>query len=225
MKQNLGLMMKIIGKSTLKFVVVLTFGLAFSILSIIVSYYSLSHKHDPGSSVEHSAHAGSGLIMVLLWFRLDFWSAILFFSSLLVFPFLYFAVANKTAIQTAIHLIWSNKISDWIGPKITYYLQKVESKQPNWLKNTSDSALVKLKLLEANKNDGETPALQKKVIGFLLKKARLDDVDFQKDSVSIGSILSEKLIQTLGDFASPSNTFLWIVIGFHSLLFLITMIV
>jgi hypothetical protein len=225
MKQNLGLMMKIIGKSTFKFVSVLIFGMAFCILSIVVAYYYLAHHADEGSVMGHTGHTGSVAVLVLVWFKLDFWSAILFFSSLLVFPFLYFTVANKTAVQTAIHLLWSNKLSDWIGPKITYYLQKLEAQQPNWMKTTTDSTVVELKLLEANKNDAETPALQRKVIAFLLKKVRLDDVDFQKDTVSISSILSEKLINTLSDVASPSNTLLWIVFGVHFLLFLIPIVV
>ncbi|KAJ1499945.1 hypothetical protein HMI54_011241 [Coelomomyces lativittatus] len=217
--------MKIIGKSTLKFVMVVALGIALCLLSIIVSYYSLSHQPDAGSTMGHVGHTGSALAMMLAWFSLDFWSAILFFSSLLIFPFLYFVLANQAAVQTAIYQIWSNKLSDWVAPKVDQYLQKLEAKQPNWMKHTSDKALVKLKLLEANKTDNQTPQLQKKVISFLLKKVKLDDVDFQKDSITITSILSEKLVETLNEFAAPSNTFLWIVFGAHLLLFLIPLII
>lgn len=175
-------------------------GLVFSIVYIVVAGLKLLNSQDT-----NFYHLLSLVILV-------------------IFPVIYYFIANKIAIRTALNQVWENKISGWLSPKISSYLDKIERNQPAWLHNASDSALIKLKLLETNKSDSDSSKWQKRIIAYGLKKANLDDVDFNNENTRVSTILSDKIFNAIAHITRPSSKLLWLFVLIHTLIFILLLV-
>lgn len=216
MKNQIVRFTKILARSSFKFFLLLISGSVLSLMAVILAL--LLFAGNSSSDAGHMGHTGSGLGAVLsmfVMFTIDFWASVLLFSSLLLFPVLYFMVAQKTAIHTALHLLCKEGLTDWVGPKIEAYLLSLENRQTGLLKTTSDWSLLRLKLLEESRNDPQAPKMQKKVLRYLLKKVRLDDVALDRDNLSFSGILTAKLYLIIEDTTQPSYSLFLLLVGAH----------
>lgn len=197
------------------------FGFILSIICLIVSFKLLGNNE--GSGYAGARVGGIGILFTLFYFFIvEFWSALLMVSSLL-FIALYFIVANKTSLQTVIYSIWNSKLSGYVKPKIESYLKMFSENQPNWLKEVSSPVKLKLKLLDTVKRDTKTPAIQKKVIRYGLKKVKLDDVDFQQENISLSEILGSKINGQISAVAKPSYRLFFIMTGLQFILLIMAL--
>ena len=214
---------RIVAKTSLKYILLLGLGVFLSFISIIVSFIMLGYDshHAGDTGLGHAAaHVGgggggaAGILILFMWFATDFWSACLFWASILFLP-LYFIVANKYAISYAIHQVWKNQLSGWVIEKTDGFLTHFQNVQPEWIKNTSDKAAVKMKMIESINADKTTPKIQRKMLTYLFKKTNLNDVDFQKDNFSWKDVMLNKFKTSIQTIGKPSMAFFGIVIMLH----------
>lgn len=200
MSNTLKSIASISGKVAGGWLMIFATGLVFSIVYIVVAGLKLLNSQDT-----NFYHLLSLVILV-------------------IFPVIYYFIANKIAIRTALNQVWENKISGWLSPKISSYLDKIERNQPAWLHNASDSALIKLKLLETNKSDSDSSKWQKRIIAYGLKKANLDDVDFNNENTRVSTILSDKIFNAIAHITRPSSKLLWLFVLIHTLIFILLLV-
>lgn len=144
------------------------------------------------------------------------------FAFLLVFgaPFflaLYFMLANKISIESAIYLLWKSKMGDFISSKVGSMAKLITEKE-GWNRNLSDKALLKAKVLQLIKNDKDTSKLHRKVIGYGLKKIQLDDINFEDENINLATILTTKFNNFVSQIVQPSFKLVWIIFAIQLLL-------
>nr|WP_294784598.1 hypothetical protein [uncultured Flavobacterium sp.] len=95
-----------------------------------------------------------------------------------IFAILYFLIANKVAIQQMIYLTWKNEnFASYLNSKVVFLVEKITASN-NLTSAVSNQTMLKLQLLEANRNDKESSRIKKRIINYVFKKINLDDVDF-----------------------------------------------
>ena len=166
----------------------------------------------------HGGGALAAIVLVFTLFAVDFWGALLFFASILVFPTIYFIVAQKTGVQTAIYLLCKTHLTGWVAPIVERYNIKIEAFLPTQLRSAADWTLVRVKLLDANKDDKNTPRMQKRVINSLLKKIKLDDIDLNQGNLTLPGIIVAKINNAINDAAQPSYKLFLLAVSAHLLL-------
>jgi len=210
MKNTIGSIAKAGSKAAFKWFIIITLGISFSLLCVVIGYFLLVNTNEATSHGAGSAGGLGAIAGLLTLFSVDFWPMLLTTVSLLLFPFLYLIIGNKVAIQTAIYSLWKSKGFDWLSPKIDGYLVKLENKQPNWLKSISNTAVLKLQLLDSSRKDSSASKWQRRILNFLIKKTKMDDVDLQADNLKVNNIISQKINATISDIAKPSMKLFWL---------------
>lgn len=220
---NIKLFAKISGKATLAWIKVVLIGAVIMIVNLVIAIMLLGDNS--GGGFPASAHAGIlGAVMgFILLFVIEFWTALLLTVGILA-PVLFIILANKNAIASAVYNVWKYKIADFIEPKIDFYIDKIIQKQPDFLKNITDWSVVKVKLLDTINNDSQTPKLQKRIIKFVLKKIKMDDVNFKDPNTNLNSILSLKIKQFIASFAEPDLKLVWIIVGIDIVLIILAFV-
>lgn len=220
---NIKLFAKISGKATLAWIKVVLIGAVIMIVNLVIAIMLLGDNS--GGGFPASAHAGIlGAVMgFILLFVIKFWTALLLTVGILA-PVLFIILANKNAIASAVYNVWKYKIADFIEPKIDFYIDKIIQKQPDFLKNITDWSVVKVKLLDTINNDSQTPKLQKRIIKFVLKKIKMDDVNFKDPNTNLNSILSLKIKQFVAGFAEPDLKLVWILVGIDIFLIILAFV-
>jgi len=220
---NIQLFAKISGKASLAWIKVALVGAVIMIVNIVIAIILLGDNS--GGGFPASAHAGIlGAIMGFVFlFTVEFWTALLLTVGILA-PVLFIILANKNAIASAVYNVWKYKIADFIEPKIDFYINKMLQKQPGFLKNITEWSVVKVKLLDTINNDSQTPKLQKRIIKFVLKKIKMDDVDFKNPETNLSSILSLKIRQFIEGFAEPDLKLVWILVGIDIVLIILAFV-
>lgn len=194
---------KVTAAAAFKWVKTLVPGVLFSIICLIISIILISNNSGSGmSAAGHTGIAGA-LLAIPVLFTIDFWVMLLMICSLLAFP-LYFVLANKLALQTAISSVWKHNLQDWFVDKITRYLDKTVSKSEK-LNKINDYATAKLQLADAVRKDSDTSKWQKKILSYILKKIRLDDIDFSDENISLSNIIAGKINDLFSGFVETSN--------------------
>ena len=97
-------------------------------------------------------------------------------------------------------------------------------KQPGFLKNITEWSVVKVKLLDTINNDSQTPKLQKRIIKFVLKKIKMDNVDLKNPDTNLSAILSLKIRQFIEGFAEPDLKLVWILVGIDIVLIILAFV-
>lgn len=220
---NIKLFAKISGKASLAWVKVALIGAVIMIVNIVIAIILLGDN--TGGGFPASAHAGilGAIVGFFVLFTVEFWTALLMTVGILA-PILFIVLANKNAIASAVYNVWKYKIADFIEPKIDFYIDKILQKQPDFLKNITEWSVVKVKLLDTINNDSQTPKLQKRVIKFVLKKIKMDDVNFKDPNTNLNSILSLKIKQFIAGFAEPDLKLIWIIVGIDIVLIILAFV-
>lgn len=220
---NIKIFAKISGKASLTWIKVTLIGAVIMIVDLVIAIILLGDN--TGGGFPASAHAGIlGAVMgFILLFVVEFWTALLLTVGILA-PVLFIVLANKNAIASAVYNVWKYKIADFIEPKIDLYIDKILQKQPDFLKNITDWSVVKVKLLDTINNDSQTPKLQKRIIKFVLKKIKMDDVNFKDPNTNLNSILSLKIKQFIASFAEPDLKLVWIIVGIDIVLIILAFV-
>jgi hypothetical protein len=147
-------------------------------------------------------------------------SGFILFIGTPLFMVLYLLIANKIAIQTFLYQIWKNKAQGFLQEKVKGLVNKLTSAN-NWTSHISTAAVLKLKLLTANKNDKESNFILRKSIGYLLSMTKLDDIDFKDENIQLSEIVAQKLGEIVGEFSKPSLLFFWLLLLFQTALFVV----
>lgn len=220
---NIKIFAKISAKASLAWIKVALIGAVVMIVDIVISIILLGDN--AGGGFPASGHTGIiGAVLGLIFlFVVEFWTALLLLVGILA-PVLFIILANKNAISSAIYNVWKYKIADFIEPKIDFFINKILQKQPDFLKNITDWSVVKVKLLDTINKDEQTPKLQKRIIKFILKKIKMDDVNFKDPNTNLNSILSQKIKQFIESFAEPSLTLVWIITGINVILIILAFV-
>ncbi len=220
---NIKLFGKITGKSLFAWVKVAFIGAVIMITDITIAVILFSDNS--GGGFPAAGHAGIlGAIMGFIFlFMVEFWSALLLTVGILS-PVLFTILANKNAVASAVYNVWKYKVADFVEPKIEFYIDKILQKQPDFLKNITDWGVVKVRLLDTINNDSQTPKLQKRIIKFILKKIKMDDVDFKNPNTNLSSILSFKIRQFIEGFAEPDLKLVWILVGIDIVLIILAFV-
>jgi len=220
---NIKLFAKISGKASLAWIKVTLIGTVIMIVDLVIAIILLGDNS--GGGFPASGHAGIlGAVMGFIFlFMVEFWTALLLTVGILV-PVLFIVLANKNAIASAVYNVWKYKIADFIEPKIDIYIDKILQKQPDFLRNITDWSVVKVKLLDTINNDSQTPKLQKRIIKFVLKKIKMDDVNFKDPNTNLNSILSLKIKQFIAGFAEPDLKLVWIIVAIDIVLIILAFV-
>lgn len=214
MKENIKLYSKISGKVFLKWLFVLLTG---SIITVIL-FLIILFTNASGAGGGHGNAFGFVIDLAVQ----DFFGFLLFVG-MPFFIFIYFAIANKIAIQTIIYEIWTNKAMQFVEPAVQKIAEKITSKQ-NWVTTISDQAMLRAKLLDANRNDKSNSSLNKRVLGYVFKKIKLDDINFRDENLTLADVLTSKLKNFISETTKPSFGLFWILVGVQILLLILSII-
>jgi len=220
---NIKVFAKISGKASLAWIKVALIGAVVMIADIIIAVVLFSDN--PGGGFPAAAHGGilGAVFGFFFLFMVEFWSALLLTVGILA-PVLFIILANKNAIASAVYNVWKYKVADFVEPKIDFYIDKILQRQPDFLKNITDWSVVKVRLLDTINKDVQTPKLQKRIIKFILKKIKMDDVDFKNPNTSLSSILSFKIRQFIEGFAEPDLKLVWIIVAIDIVLIILAFV-
>jgi len=214
---------KVTGKSLFAWIKVALIGAIIMTGDIIIAV--ILFGDNPGGGFPAAAHGGilGAIVGFFVLFTVEFWTALLLTVGILA-PILFIILANKNAIATAIYNVWKFKLADFVEPKIDFYIDKILKKQPDFLRSITDWSVVKVKLLDTINNDSETPKLQKRIIKFILKKIKMDDVSFKDPHTNLNSILSLKIKQFIAGFAEPDLKLVWIIVAIDIVLIILAFV-
>jgi hypothetical protein len=199
MKENIKLFAKIGGKSMAKWLLVVFTGIIITILFLIIALVS---SDADGVFFDMAKKDICGFLLVV---------------GAPVFLVLYFIAAQKIAADTIVYEIWKNKAESFIQPQVAAIVERVTGHEK--VGKIASPALLRLKLLDANRNAANSK-IQKRAIGYIFKRIRLDDIDFSAGDLKLSDVLSQKFSNFISDFTQPSWTFFWIVSGIQTVLFI-----
>jgi hypothetical protein len=201
-EENLKTAVKISGKTALKWILVFALGNIVTLITFLIALYN---------NIE-LAGRGHGTIMIFPFVLLatNFLAFLLIFGAP-VFLAIYFMIANKISIQTAIYLLSKGKAGNYISSKVGALTIKITEKE-GWRKEFTEGAVLKAKILQLIKEDKGTSKLQCKVINFGFKKVKLDEIDFQDENLNLSDFLTNKFNDFVSETAKPSLKLFWIFI-------------
>ncbi|MBZ4033643.1 hypothetical protein K6T82_02625 [Flavobacterium sp. 17A] len=211
MKEEIKIVTAISAKSSLKWLVIMIIGNIFTLICFLIILF------------QNGSFAGGGhgnIYAFLSGLFLNNICGFILIAGAPIFAILYFLIANKAAIQQMIYLTWKNKgFADFVNSKVVVLVDKLASSK-NWTGTISNAAMLKLQLLEANRNDKESSKIKKKVIGYLFRKINLDDIDFSNKELKLSEVISIKLNQFISEAVEPSLLFFWLLLLFQVVLFI-----
>ncbi|MGE8339601.1 MAG: hypothetical protein ACN6OI_01090 [Flavobacterium sp.] len=210
MKEEIKVVAGISVKSSLKWLVIMIIGNLFTLILFLIILFQ---NADFAGGGHGNAYAFlSGLFLNNIY-------GFILLAGAPVFAILYFLIANKAAIQQMIYRTWKNKVfASYIDSKVVFLVDKLTASN-NWSSAVSNKALLKMQLLEANRNDKESSKIKKKVINYLYQKINLDDVDFSNKDLKRSEVVSVKLNQFISEAVEPSLLFFWLLLLIQIVLF------
>lgn len=202
MNEKIKIAAKIGGKTFLKWIFILILGcIITSIFALIALYKNID--------LAGGGHGNAYVFLITLPFA-DFCGFLLLVGSP-AFIALYFIIANKIAIQNTLYLVWKNKAGDFVTSKIGSIINKLTEKK-EWANTISNEAMLRAKILQANKDDHSSSKLQRKVINYGFKKIKLDDIDFQNEDLKLSDVLINKFNNFISEVSKPSLKLFWLLI-------------
>ncbi|MCD9611283.1 hypothetical protein [Tenacibaculum maritimum] len=200
------------GKSFLKWITLITIGFVITALFFIVALYMNIGRSGGGHGSIY------GLFIGLLIGNIP--GLVIIFGAPIFFG-IYIAFANKITIQNAIHLFWENNAGEVLLKKVRTLTSKIVDTK-DWKTFVKDKKLFQKTLLQEN-NNTDTPKLQKKIINYILKKVRLEDVDFKDPKLKISEVIADKFGNLITENIKPSLKSFWIVMLVQFLLFVLSL--
>jgi hypothetical protein len=211
MKEEIKIVARITVKSSLKWFTIVSIGTLFTLICFLIIIF----QDNGGSGGGH----GSVYAYLVNLFSYNFCGFLLFIGTP-IFVLGYFMIANKVAIQTVIHQIWENKMGSFIEEKVVFLVDKLTASN-NWTNSISNKTMLKLKLLEANKNDKESSKIKKKTISYVLNKISFDNVDFANKDLKLSEVVSGNINKFVSETIEPSFLFFWLLLLFQLVLIII----
>lgn len=204
--ENVKIFAKISGKSALKWTVVMLTGLFMTLLFLVVTLICIDAPENSnffGHTLQHN-----------------------FFAFLMVagsplFLIAYYLCANKMAVAVSIYETWKQKGEEHIRPAAAALIEKATARFK--ADKISSPALVRLKMIDAVRNSSES-RIKKRIIGYVFKRIRLDDVDFTAENVTLSDVLAQKFTNFITEAAQPSWLFFLILSGLHVLCFILALV-
>jgi hypothetical protein len=194
MKENLKYVTKLASESIISFIKINLFGLFSTVLFGIVGFILISTLTDSGQT----GHVGAIPYLVLI-FKSRPISSIIFYLLLIASPILFFILGNKYITSKLTNKLLKDNSESYIYPIIDAILAKLKVSLEKG--NTTD---ITDKLIQQLKNEGGNKWINR-IIAFGLKKAKLDDIDFNKENQSVDEIIKFKIVQTLESVPEPSR--------------------
>lgn len=206
MIDNLKYATKLFGTASFSFLKINIPGQLLIIIIGVINLFVIVYQS--GTGMGHTT--GSAIVLLLFALRPIGYSLTLL--CLFVGPFLLFSLGNKYVISKTINKLLSDKGEILLFPIIDKILTKIKSNQPDILKKGTDTAILKLKLIQEIRDSNDNKWL-KRIIIYGFKKVSLDDVDFKDENISIPDIIKNKIITGLKNISKPNRNFFWIIIG------------
>jgi hypothetical protein len=211
MNEEIKIIAKITAKSSFRWFTIVSIGILFTLICFLIILF----QDNGGAGGGH----GSIYVYLINLFSHNFCGFLLFIGAPM-FILGYFMFANKIAIQTVIHQIWENKMGGYIEGKIVFLVDKMTASS-NWTNSISNKTMLKLKLLEANKNDKESSKIKKKVISYLLNKISFDNVDFANKDLKLSEVISGNIKKFVSETIEPSFLVFWLLLLFQLVLIVV----
>lgn len=211
MNENLVLFGKISARSFLGWLKIVVIGTLVSGIALIISILLLSNNSGPGFAGTRAGGFGA-VLGILMLFVVEFWTAFLFLCASVCLV-LYIPLASKYVIGTAVHLVWEKKLASFFEVRVSSYLDRFFDNRSSLSAQTAAGrGLVKQELKEAVNADGETNRLQKRILNYVLKRLRLDNIDFLAPPAEIKNAVVRKVREVISEKVKPSLSFFWMLI-------------
>lgn len=212
MKDEIKVIGSITAKSSLKWITIVLVGNFFTLLCFFTIL------------LENMRFARGGQGAVSAFFSNLFSHNIcgfLLFVGAPIFAIGYFMIANKIAIQSIIHQLWTNKLDRYLEGYVISLVDKITAS--NKVANSiSNEAILRLQILEANKRDQESSRIKKKAIAYLFEKIQMDDIDFSQKDLKLSEIISFKLNNFISETIQPSFFFFWLLFVLQLVLIIVS---
>jgi hypothetical protein len=205
MEDNFKYFAKLSATAIASFLKINILGALSTVIVVIIAFFLLTKNTNSGDA--------SDTPFLISTFSTRPVGSILWCLTCICSPFLFFALGNKYIISKLSHKLITDKSESLINPLLERIFQKIQTKQPEILKNTGDFSLHKLKIIQDIKNDTTENKWVRKIIISGMEKIKLADVDFNKDNQSFSDIIKEKIIQKLKDISEPSRKSILIAIA------------
>lgn len=203
MKENFKIAVSIGSRVIGKWILMVALG---TLLTIILFGVALAHTAELAGGGHGNIYA-----FTIGLFLTDFCAFLLIFGGP-VFIFLYILIANKTTVQTAIHLLWKNKAGEYITKHVGAITKALVNEKTK-AHQITNQAMLKAQLVQKIQVDPNTTKLQRRVITYGLKKIKLNDIDFQKEDLHLSDIIEHKFYNFISEAVVPSWKLFWLVVA------------
>jgi len=214
---------KLASTSLLRWLALAGFGFILSLIGIVVGLVLFGNNAGAGY---HGGGTGSlvgALIGVATLFQDELWTAVLLTASF-AFIAIYLLLANKIALSFVLFHFCENKLCPWVGDKVSALLSSIIDKQPGWLNSIKSVAALRNKLFESANADSALNRIQRKVVCYGLKRANLEDLDFQQQNLNLPALVSSKVVQSLQESARPTYMPFWWAVSAHATLLVLALV-
>lgn len=140
-----------------------------------------------------------------------------------LFVVVYVIMAKKVSIQNIIYLLIQSQAGDYATSAIVTAAEKITQKK-GWHSELIDKGVLKVKMLQAAKDDPKTSQIQRSILRYGFKKINLDDVDFQQEDLQLSTLLVEKFKLFFTETVKPSLFFFWMLILLQMVLMIASLI-
>ncbi|OCA72678.1 hypothetical protein BBH99_02875 [Chryseobacterium contaminans] len=183
---------------------------AIGILSTVITFslgiYIMAESL--GSSLGHSGTLAFLTVTVMA----KPLSAGLFYLLMIAAPFCIAIFSTKYGMSRIISRLVQDHSKTILVPFIDKVVGKIKNNEPVVVRNSTDYALAKVRLVNEFKNSSENKIL-KRVLGYALNKVKFDELNLGGENVDFYDIIKTKLIEKLHELAEPSAMIFYIYIG------------
>ena len=183
---------------------------AIGILSTVITFslgiYIMAESL--GSSLGHSG----ALAFLMVTVMAKPLSAGLFYLLMIAAPFCIGIFSTKYGMSRIISKLVQDHSKTILVPFIDKVVGKIKNNEPVVVRNSTDYALAKVRLVNEFKNSSENKIL-KRVLGYALNKVRFDELNLADENVDFYDIIKITLIEKLHELAEPSAMIFYIYIG------------
>lgn len=207
MNENLALFARIASRAFLAWLKVLLIGGLISLVSFSIALILIGNN--PGPGFAGAGHSGFGAILGLFVLLLAEPLAGLLLIASLAGLFFSMTLAGKHALQKALYLVWHYKLGDFFITRINSYLDRVFKKKETKGMAVTDATAFKKELLSTAKEDASTNKIQKKILNHILKRLRLEGINFSAGITEIRTEVVRRLKDLVGERIEPSLGLFW----------------
>lgn len=170
-------------------------------------------------ALQGAAHASGSSAFILLILSKPVSSLLLLL--LAATPVIILMLGNRYIVRKLLYRITQDKAEEAILPLLKNALEKVQGKYPALFDSEKNILLIRLRLLQELQLSTENKWAYK-LIGYLLKKTRLDDIDFTHPEFDLNEVIVSKVGNYIQSIQPPSrNPFIYLYMAQWVLMLLI----